>query len=324
MSLRIIAPVIVMAGAAAGFVWLEHEPDMVVTPDPTAIGTPTRLIVSTPEPTPEPRQNEAFIAPVVQPAYVPSRDVQAIDPVIDANAAAVYHLETERVLFSKNEAVRAPIASLTKVLTALVVHEHLAMEDIVTVTSGSVRVDEIRQTLNIGEKILVSDLVDLMLVESSNDAAYALAHHAELLGIDLVGRMNETAAELGMVDSMFTDPAGLDDEAYSTVNDLIRLVRAAVQVPALWDVMATSRVTISSVDGVFVHVASNTNELLGGLEGIVWGKTGNTDGALGCMLLIVKTPEESDTLVSIVLGSRSRFVDTEVLIGWAREAYTLP
>jgi D-alanyl-D-alanine carboxypeptidase len=86
--------------------------------------------------------------------------------------------------------------------------------------------------------------------------------------------------------------------------------------------MRSPELTVASVDGVFVHTASNTNQLLGSLEGIVWGKTGNTDGALGCMLLVVKMPQDSDTLVSIVLGSQARFDDTELLVNWARDAYT--
>lgn len=316
--MKIIVPTLAIGGAVAGVFWLGQPAVPDPSPSPSAVPVPTEAAV---EHTAEPHQNQAFIMPAAQPAYVPSRDVGAADPVPDANAAGVYHLETERVLFAKNESVRVPIASITKVLTALIVHEHLVMGDIVTVASTSVRVDEERQTLYEGEEILVADLVQLMLVESSNDAAYALAEHAQLRGIDIVEKMNERAAALLMADSHFTDPAGLDDEAYSTVNDLIRLVRAAIQVPELWEVMRTPTLAVASVDGAFEHLASNTNELLGSLEGIVWGKTGNTDGALGCMVLVVEMPPESGTLVSIVLGSQARFADTELLIGWARDAY---
>ena len=323
MKNGILIVLILGAGITAGALWFSMASEPVATPTPVVIQTPTEIIV---EATAEPHQNEAFILPAVQPAYVPSREADVEDPTPDANAAGVIHLETERVLFAKNESVRAPIASLTKILTALIVHEHplLVMSDVVTVTSKSVFVDEIKQTLYEGEEMLVSDLVQLMLVESSNDAAYALAEYAELRGVDLVAEMNAEALALNMVDSQFTDPAGLDDEAYSTVNDLIRLVLAAVEIPDLWDVMRSPSLTVTSVDGAFVHVASNTNKLLESLDGVVWGKTGNTDGALGCMLLVVKMPQESDTLVSIVLGSQARFADTELLVGWAQEAYALP
>lgn len=300
----------------------------------TAVGAALRFGSRAPEPAPgpaggpviaaassNPRQGQAFLLPVVQPAYAPVRDTAVPLPAPDANAALVYHLETETVLFAKNEAVRAPIASLTKVLTALTVNGLLAPDDIATVSSASVRVDRERQTLYAGERIRVRDLLQLMLVESSNDAAYALAAHARTRGIDLVAEMNGRARELGMADSVFTNPAGLDDTAFSTVRDLVKLMRAAVRVPQLWEVMRQPEVQVTSVDGSIVHRAVNTNELLGTLPGIRWGKTGNTDGALGCMLLVVQIPGKDDTLVSIVLGSRARFADSRTLIEWAQRAW---
>ncbi|HXV27072.1 MAG TPA: serine hydrolase [Candidatus Paceibacterota bacterium] len=295
----------------------------------------TRWGVAAPEPAPETaapgpviaaatpvdEQAQAFILPAAQPAYAPVLDTTLPTPAPDANAALVYNLGTETILYSKNDTVRAPIASLTKVLTALVVHDLFAVNDVVTVASSAVRVDGIRQTLFAGERIRVGDLMTLMLVESSNDAAYALAAHASSQGIDLVGRMNDRAESLGMVHSLFTDPAGLDDTAYATVKDLIRLVKEAVRYPGLWTVMREPEVTVSSADGVIQHVAKNTNALLDDFPGIIWGKTGNTDGALGCMLLIVEIPEKNDIIVSAVLGSRSRFSDTRLLVDWVQQAW---
>jgi D-alanyl-D-alanine carboxypeptidase len=311
MSIKLIIPVVLFASVV--FVVIKFgEPEPVPSRSPVIVAE-----------TPIQHQAQAFLLPAAQPAYVPSREVVAQDPAPDANAALVYHLETERVLFSKNETVRAPIASLTKVLTALVADRLLDPEEIVTVASKSVRVDQVRQTLQEGERIRVDDLIHLMLVESSNDAAYALSEHARTIGIDLVGAMNANASMFGMHQSYFTDPAGLDDEAYSTAQDLIRLVRAAVQQPHLWEIMLQPELTVqaSGSEGPILHTVTNTNQLLADMEGIVWGKTGNTDGALGCMLLVVKIPEKDDTLVSIVLGSRSRFADTRLLVDWAKQAW---
>jgi D-alanyl-D-alanine endopeptidase (penicillin-binding protein 7) len=161
-----------------------------------------------------------------------------------------------------------------------------------------------------------------MLVESSNDAAYALAAHASAtVGVDLVAAMNERAYEMGMIDSTFTDPAGLDDTAFSTPRDLIKLVRAAQRQPLLWEPMRSLVASVSSSDGEFTHVAENTNQLLGEISDIVWGKTGYTDGALGCMILVVEIPNGNGTLVSIILGSRSRFTDTRDLMNWVKTAW---
>lgn len=80
-------------------------------------------------------------------------------------------------------------------------------------------------------------------------------------------------------------------------------------------------VTVTSVDGEIIHESVNTNQLLSDTTGIIWGKTGNTDGALGCMIVVVEIPDRDDTLVSIILGSRARFTDTKLLLSWAQEAW---
>lgn len=265
---------------------------------------------------------QAFLLPISEPAYAPVRDTGVTAPVVDANAGLLVHLETGRVLFEKNPDLQVPIASLTKLLSALVVNATFSPTQIVTIASESVRVDGYKQTLYLGERILVKDLMSMMLVESSNDAAYALAAYAHEQGIDFVAEMNRKAFTLGMTNCTFTDPAGLDDNAYCTARDLLRLVDDALRTaPHLWPIMAQSRLTVRSADGKLVHEVKSTDELLGQIPGVVGGKTGNTDGALGCLILVVKIPGKNDTLVSIVLGSRSRFTDTKALILWAQRAY---
>jgi len=265
---------------------------------------------------------QAYLLPLTNPGYAPIRDTTVADPVIDANTAVLYDVDTGQYLFEKNIDTRVPIASLTKLISALVVQDHFGNDEVVAVASGSIRVDGQKQTLYDGERIRVRDLVSMMLVESSNDAAYALAAYAQHLGIDFVARMNQKAATLGMDNCHFTDPAGLDDNAYCTARDLIRLVRGTLrQAPQLLPVMAQQQLTVTSADGKLSHLVKSTNELLGQLGGIVAGKTGYTDGALGCLILIVKIPEKDDTLLSIVLGSRSRFRDTMTLVDWVQHAY---
>jgi D-alanyl-D-alanine carboxypeptidase len=250
------------------------------------------------------------------------RDTTVPEPLLDANAAILVHLESGRVLFEKNAHTKVPIASLTKVLSALVAQDLFLPDESVTVASGSVRVDGVKQTLYLGERILVRDLVAMMLVESSNDAAYALAAYAHERGQDFVAKMNGKAWVLGMNDCTFTDPAGLDDNAYCTADDVLRLTRAALELaPELWPVMASPLVQVKSADGRIAHEVKSTNELLGRLPGIIGGKTGHTDGALGCLMLVVETHDGRDTLVSIVLGSRTRFADTSALLGWSADAW---
>jgi D-alanyl-D-alanine carboxypeptidase len=284
-----------------------------------AVPTPSTFISGT---TPGLQDAQAYLLPIADPGYAPIRNTVVDEPVVDANAALLVHLESGRVLYAKNADMQVPIASLTKLLSALVVQDQFNQTEIVTIASGSVRVDGQKQTLYLGERITVADLVSMMLVESSNDAAYALAAYAKQRGIDFVAEMNHTAGTLGMQDCHFTDPAGLDDAAICTASDLLRLVRAALRnAPQLWPIMAQQQLTIRSADGAIVHEVKSTDELLGQIPGIVGGKTGNTDGALGCLILVVNFPTKNDTLVSIVLGSRARFADTQILLSWAQRAY---
>lgn len=309
--MKILLPILLTAVAALSVAWWS-------APQPIA-PPPSPVMMQASDP-PE-HQEQAFLLPAVQPAYAPIRNTSLAEPSPDANAAVVYHVSTDTTLFAKNEAVRAPIASLTKILTAMVVDSLLEPDEIVTIASSSVRVDGEKQSLYIDEQITVGDLMTMLLVESSNDAAYALADHALTKNIDLIVEMNIRARALGMLDSHFTDPSGLDDAAYSTARDLVRLVRAAQESPHLWTVMREPETTVYSIDGEIEHISINTNQLLGEVPGVVWGKTGNTDGALGCMIMVVEIPGRDDTLISVILGSRARFADTSALLSWATEAW---
>lgn len=264
---------------------------------------------------------EAFIAPPNQADYLPLYDASAGEVQLDAKSAIVYDLKADRNLFQKNTNDRLPIASLTKIVNAIVVWENLDPNDIVTVQPSAVKVDGQRQNLFSGEQISVNNLMQMMLIESSNDAAYALRDYAKTKGLDLVVEMNKKAAVLGMINTHFVDPAGLDDNGYSTTQDLAKAVHYALQYNAIWDFSLKKNATIVSADGKFSRDIKSTDELLGVLSDIVGGKTGYTDSALGCMILIVNTPDQNDTMVAILLGSHDRFGDMNKLVTWARHAY---
>lgn len=308
MRRALIFPILILAGLGA-WSFFDTEPDQV----------PYTFIPST---TPMLRAAQAYLLPITAPTYAPIRDTTVAPPVIDANSALLVDADSGTMLFERNSSVTVPIASLTKLLSAVVATELFELSDIVTVASASVRVDGLKQSLYLGEQMRVGDLITMMLVESSNDAAYALADHARGQGIDFVDRMNQKAGVLGMEQCSFTDPAGLDDTAFCSANNILRLIRHALrQAPQLWPTMSAPTMTVQSADGKFAHALRSTNELLGTIGGIIGGKTGYTDGALGCLILVVKSPENSDTLISIVLGSRSRFSDTRTLLTWSETAF---
>jgi D-alanyl-D-alanine carboxypeptidase (penicillin-binding protein 5/6) len=271
----------------------------------------------------EPLLNDthAYVFPLSEPSYLPLLDTNVRKPQLGAKAAIAYDVRSARQLYSQSSRQRLPVASLTKVMTASIVLDTLNLNDIVTVASGSLKVDGEVQDLYEGEEISVGNLLKYMLVKSSNDSAYTLAAYAQVKGIDMVARMNERAQAWGLSDTHFLDPAGLNDDAYSTADDMARLVEHLLKYRTIWDALIEKKMTIVSADGKITHQIENTDELLDQLPNIIGGKTGYTEKALGCMILIVNVPEQHDTMIYIVLGSTGRFEDTKKLVNWVNAAY---
>ena len=263
---------------------------------------------------------QAFILPVSEASYIPVLNTNIVSPDIKAKAAVIYDVNSSRYLYSKDIEEKLPIASLTKILTAIIIVDKLNFKDIITVPKEAIKVDGERQDLYLGERLTVEDLVKMMLIKSSNDAAYALAYYAKTIGVDLIFEMNTKAFGLGMSSSYFKDVAGLNDEAYSNVEDMVKLVKNSLNYPVLWGIMSQKSVDLRSLDGIPHHLET-TNQLLEEMPGIIGGKTGYTDDAKGCMILVVQVSPEGDRIISIVLGSGERFIDTNKLVVWANKAY---
>ena len=264
---------------------------------------------------------EAYILPISEPSYFPIYDPKTEKPILDAKSVLVYDTRSGRFLFNKNSRIKLPVASLTKILSAVVVLENLNPKDVVVVPKETLKVDSEKQSLYLDERITVENLLKLMLIESSNDAAYTLAYFANAKGINFIDKMDEKAQSLNMFDSHFLDPAGLSDDAYSTTEDLVKLIKYSFKYAIIWRILIEKKIVIKSADGKIEHNLENTDQLLGVLPDIFGGKTGNTNKALGCMMLVVDIPGKNDKLISIVLGSRTRFEDTKKLIDWVKSAY---
>src|SRR3989338_1165394 len=262
----------------------------------------------------------AFILPISEASYIPILDTNVYLPVIDAKAAMVYDINSSRYLYAQNIKEKLPIASLTKILTAIAVIENLNLKDVVSVSNTAIKVDGEKQDLYLGERFIVEDLVKMMLVKSSNDAAYALTEHAKANNIDLIQKMNLKAADLGMYNSYFKDSAGLDDEAYSSAEDVGKLVKHLLTYPRLLNILSQQSTSIKSLDSIEHHIQT-TNRLLGEVPNVLGGKTGYTEGALGCLVLIVEVSSKNDKIISVILGSNERFTDTTKLVQWSQQAY---
>ena len=265
--------------------------------------------------------SQAYLLPVSEPSYFPIYDSKTEKPIINAKSGLVYDIQSGRFLFVKNPRIKLPFASLTKILSAVVVLENFDTKEVVTIPKEALKVDEEKQSLYLDEKIIVGNLLKLMLIESSNDAAYALAWYANSKEINFVDKMNEKARLLSMNESNFLDPAGLNDEAYSTSEDLVKLIKYSIKHDLIWKILTEKSIIVRSVDSKIEHKVDSTDQLLGIIPDIFGGKTGNTDGALGCMVLVVDIPDKNDKIISVILGSQDRFGDTKKLIDWVKSSY---
>lgn len=229
------------------------------------------------------------------------------------------------VLFEKNPSAALPIASLTKLMTAIVVFKNTAPDEIVEIETADTKVPLYRADLVPGEKITVRGLLEAMLISSANDAAMALARHAGGGAAQFVEKMNAESMRLQMDSSSFTNPVGFDDPAhYSTAEDLSRLVNEFLLYPPLVEIVGTKEAAISSADGKYVHHAVTTNKLLTEYQEVRGLKTGYTSEARGNLIVLVDadSPDGSQAqYYSIILGSDQREEETLKLMNWIKESY---
>lgn len=281
-----------------------------------------------PAPSPSPslsidfaRVAPAFILPVSQTTYVPVRDFGIPDPEIQARAAVLVDANSGRVLYDRASRTRLPIASITKLMTAMVVLDQLDLNASYSATPEDLNVDGNGADLLVSEKFRGIELLRLMLIASSNDAASVFSTSARNQGIDIVVAMNEKSRALGMTETHFEDPAGLHDQGtYSTAFDVALLVKAAAKYKLIGEILNMKTADIDSSHRKGRHIIA-TNQLLNSISGIVLGKTGNTTGALGTMALYVEVGTSGDGLISVVLGSEDRFGDTTTIINWGKRAH---
>ncbi len=244
--------------------------------------------------------------------------VKFSEPVVGAQAAIVVDLTSGKILWSKNPDEKLPIASLTKLMTAVVTRENLKQNDVVTVSAAAADQPPAKVGLRAGEKISVASLLKALLIDSANDAAVALG---EKIGTEVfVGKMNAKAVALGLVNSHFANPVGYDDAAnFSTTRDLATLAQYFLRDDFLRQTVATSKTGIDSADGLH-HELYSTNNLFGSYLQIRGLKTGLTDAAGECVATIAEIGNGREIL-AIVLHSPSRFQEAKSLITWAEENF---
>jgi len=260
------------------------------------------------------------------PNFFPIRDWSVVMDDISAISALAIEPVTQKVLYHKNIFDPRPIASLTKLMTALMVIDEMNLNDIARISAGAVSTYGEQGDLLRDERITIENLLYILLITSSNDAAIALEEYYNSFRIEgdktFVAGMNRKSQELGLMDTFFVEPSGLNINNRSTVYDLARLADYVFQRPILRQIMSTQSIDVQSIDGTVNHSLINSNKLLGVVEDVLAGKTGYTEEAGESIILFVKKSEDiDDYLIYVILGSSDRVKAARQLIDWVKKAY---
>lgn len=254
---------------------------------------------------------------------LPAKNSNAEEIEISSKSAAVMDAGTNAMLFSKDANRKMPIASLTKLMTAIIALENIDLSEKITVSEKSVKDGGKRDGLFAGEEISVEELLKIMLVNSNNVAAEAIVDHIDGKKGDFITLMNEKTELLGLKNTKFFNASGLDqeEENYSTAYEIAQIFDYGLRYPKIWEIMKIQRSEVWSSDKKTKHILKSTNLLLGKLKNIEGGKTGFTDDAGECMVLVAGSPDENNRIISVVLNSSDRFKDTEKIIKWTFDNY---
>ena len=243
------------------------------------------------------------------------------EPKLKARVVLIFDRNSKTILYEKNGLKQVPMASTTKIMTAIVVLENSNLNDIVTISKKAAGTGGSRLGLKINDKITVHDLLYGLMLKSGNDAAVALAEHVGG-GIEgFADMMNKKASEMGLVNSHFVTPHGLDqDRHYTTAYELACMADYALNIPKFKEIVNSKsyNITINARSSLI----GNTNELLGSLNGVYGVKTGFTNGAGRCLVTACKRYDLD--IITVVLGAdtkKIRTLDSIKLIEYAYKNY---
>ena len=241
---------------------------------------------------------------------------------INSRSCIVYDRNSHMILYGKNETKKVKMASTTKIMTSLIIIENCNLSETIEVSQKAAGTGGSRLGLKTGDKITIKDLLYGLMLCSGNDAAVALAEYA---GGDIQGfaeLMNNKAHELGLTNTHYESPHGLDSDGhYTTAYELAVLSDYALKNETFARIVGTKNYTVT-ING-YPKNLSNTNELLGYLNGVYGVKTGFTNGANRCLVTACKRNDMD--IICVVLGAdtkKFRTQDTIKLIEYAFKNFT--
>ncbi|HEX2347004.1 MAG TPA: D-alanyl-D-alanine carboxypeptidase [Ktedonobacterales bacterium] len=247
-------------------------------------------------------------------------------PTISATAAELYDATTGKTLYSLSPNLALPMASTTKIMTAVVALTYGKLDQMITVGPDTVAIEDGGTSvagLRLGEQLSLKELLYCLLLPSGDDAAITIADGVAGSQANFVALMNLEAGLLGLSHTHYANPHGLDaPDHHTSVSDLVRLTQYAIQSPTFAQVVGTTQITLAATSTHHQFDLLNTNELLQhepfAYSGAIGIKTGFTGPAGYCLVFMAKRP--GGTLIGAVLGDATydgRFIDAAALLNWA-------
>ena len=260
-----------------------------------------------------------FIALLLFLPWLPAKALSD-PPQIGAKAAVLLEASTGKVLFAQNAQAQLPMASTTKIMTALLAIEEGDLEEMVTTDASAYGVEGSSIYLQLEETISLRDLLYGLMLASGNDAAVAIAVHIANGVEQFAARMNERAREIGAVNTNFVTPNGLPDENhYTTAYDLALIAAEAMKNETFREIVSTQYYRTET--GAVARTFKNKNQILWKYEGGNGIKTGYTQAAGRC--LVFAAEREGMQLVGVVLSCPNMFEDAMALLDYGMDNYEM-
>ncbi|HVA24209.1 MAG TPA: D-alanyl-D-alanine carboxypeptidase family protein [Chloroflexota bacterium] len=266
---------------------------------------------ATPVPVPAATPAPAFFSSSWLQAH-PAGDV----PPITAQGAIVLDRDTQQIMFAKNMDARRPPASIMKIVTAMVTLDLAKPSQVIDVSRDAANMEPNRMGLTYGEQVSVGDVLYGLLLDSGNDAAEALADSLPGGRAVFLQKMNDKAASLGLKNTHFVDPAGLDDANYTTPYDMAVLADTALTgYPTIRTVVSTKDIAIPGNASHKWFRPTNLNDLLWDYPGTYGMKVGYTDAA--DYTIVLAGQKNGHNVIIVLLGSDHHFTEGRKLFDWA-------
>jgi serine-type D-Ala-D-Ala carboxypeptidase (penicillin-binding protein 5/6) len=271
-------------------------------------------------------------------SFLPVRAEDYANIKIFAGASVVIDVDSGTILHYDDGRKKTQIASLTKMMTAVLAMENIKnLDEDILISRESLNVCGTTvgcptsvfcnsNQMYAGEKISAKNVLKAMLLNSANDAATALGIHIAGSTENFVKMMNDKAKELGMKDTNFCTPSGLEidgkeESCHSSAYDIARIAAYSLKYETIWDIMKIKEEQIFSSNGKTMHQLKNTDILLDEIPNCIGGKTGFTPMAGKSLLLAVDDPTKKHRVVAVILNDENRWEDMKKLTNWVFDNY---